>query len=125
MTDTTALAWELAQLATEHLTYSEHTDVYVAIGAGDTYVAIALLLVILAHRRVGIPESVPPRVNSWLDAYAGSDDEDRLRPLITQLNVRPDDLPPEPPAPAESADDTATLDVAHRYRTGRRPATTA
>jgi hypothetical protein len=125
MTDTTALAWELAQLATEHLTFREHTDVYVAIGAGDTYMAIALLLVVLVHNSVGIPESVPPRVTYWLDAYAGSDDEDRLRPLIRQLNVRPSELPPPAAADPESTGSTATLAVADRYRTGRRPTASA
>jgi hypothetical protein len=125
MTDTTGLAWELAHLATEHLTSREHTDVYVAIGAGDTHVAIALLLEILVRHRVGIPESVPPRVTSWLDAYAGSDDEDRLRALIRQLNIRSGDPVREPAEIPESTQDITPLAVTDRYRGGRRPATTA
>jgi hypothetical protein len=125
MTDTTGLAWELAHLATEHLTSREHTDVYVAIGAGDTHVAIALLLVILVRHRVGIPESVPPRVTSWLDAYAGSDDEDRLRPLIRRLNLRSRDTAREGSEIPELNQGTTQLAVTDRYRSGRRPATTA
>ena len=77
-----SLAWALAQAAKPHLDAVENNDIFVAIGAGETFAAMAKLLKAVAIKRIPLEPDLARRSVSWLHAYAGHDDERYLRRLI-------------------------------------------
>ena len=76
------LAWALAQTAKPHLDVIERNDIFVAIGAGETFAAIRELLKWVAIKRIPVERDLVRRCVSWLDAYVGHEDERKLRLLI-------------------------------------------
>jgi hypothetical protein len=76
------LAWALALAAKPLLDAGEHNDIFVAIGAGDTFAAIRSLLKWVAIKRIPVEPDLLRRCVSWLDAYVGQEDERYLRRLI-------------------------------------------
>ena len=81
----TSLAWALADAAKPHLNVVERSDVYVAIGVGDTFAAIHSLITSPAGRRIAIPAQLVRECHGWLDFYAGHGDEPYLRGLVEQV----------------------------------------
>jgi hypothetical protein len=76
------LAWTLALAAKPHLDAVERNDVFVAIGAGETFTAIHALLKWVAIKRIPVEPDLARRCVSWLEPYAGHEDERYLRHLI-------------------------------------------
>lgn len=80
--DEISLAWALAEAARPHLSNVERNDVHVAIGVGETFAAIHCLMTSAAGNRITLPAELVHRCTSWLDAYAGHEDEWYLRSLV-------------------------------------------
>ncbi|WAJ46989.1 hypothetical protein OK015_11370 [Mycobacterium sp. Aquia_216] len=57
---------------------------FVAIGVGETFAAICLLLDAVTRVDARVEAWLAARLWTWLDAYAGHEDEPRLRLLIRQ-----------------------------------------
>ena len=77
-----ALAWSLAEVASRYLDAVERNNVFVAIGTGEAFTAIGLLLGAITREGSRVDTRLSARLSTWLDAYAGHDDEPRLRRLI-------------------------------------------
>ena len=80
--DEISLAWALAEVARPHLSNVERNDVHVAIGVGETFAAIRCLMLSAAGNRITLPAQLVHRCTSWVDAYAGHEDERHLRSLV-------------------------------------------
>jgi hypothetical protein len=87
--DEAELAWALAQATHPHLDTVERHDIYIAIGVGETFSAIASLIATVVGRQLSLPAQLVNRLVSWLDAYAGNDVEPQLRRLIAQVTPQP------------------------------------
>lgn len=83
--DEASLAWALAEAATPHLCAAERNAVHVAIGVGDTFAAIHCLITSAADNRISLPSALVHWCTRWLDAYAGHEDEWRLRGLVEHV----------------------------------------
>ena len=79
------LAWLLAETASPFLDADQHHDMFVAIGIGDTFTAIALALDAISRAGGTIDRHIATRLETWLNAYIGHDDEGQLRSWIHQL----------------------------------------
>jgi len=82
------LAWGLALAAKPCLDAVERNDIFVAIGAGDTFTAIGKLLKSVAIKRIPLGPDLVRRCMLWLLAYAGHEDERHLRRLIEGVSQR-------------------------------------
>jgi hypothetical protein len=78
------VAWSLADAARLSLDTTERNDVFIAIGIGETFAAICLLLDAITRADTRVEARLAARLWTWLDAYACHDDEPRLRRLIRQ-----------------------------------------
>jgi hypothetical protein len=76
------LAWALALAAKPFLDVAERTDMFVAIGAGETFAVVRALVKWVAIQRIPVEPDLVRQCVSWLDGYAGRDDEPYLRRLI-------------------------------------------
>jgi hypothetical protein len=113
--DEVRLAWELAAIAGGHLDAVEHNEVYVAIGAGDTFVAIGMLMRKLAAAELAVGSDLAARLSGWLVSYSDHPDVRHLCGLIDRLSIVEARPGYAPVAPFRS------LSVASRY--ARRNAT--
>lgn len=77
-----SLAWALALTAKPHLDDVERNDIFVQIGAGESFAAIRELLKWVATKRIPLGPDLVQWCVSWLDAYVGHEDERYLRRLI-------------------------------------------
>ena len=84
-----SLAWGLALAVKPHLDSVERNDIFVTIGAGEPFAAIRELLKWVAVKRIPVGADLVQRCVSWLDVYAGHEDERYLRRLIEDF-VMPD-----------------------------------
>jgi hypothetical protein len=80
------LAWSLAEVASRCLDAVERNNVFVAIGTGETFTAIGLLLGAITREGSRVETRLSARLSTWLGAYAGHDDEPRLRRLISRAS---------------------------------------
>ena len=94
MIDEVGLAWALANTADAYLGIVERHDLYIAIGIGETFAAISLLITVIAREQAMLPGDLVCALTAWLDCYAGSTDETRLRVLIRQIGGSADGAPP-------------------------------
>lgn len=85
--DEVRLAWELAAVAHGHLNVVEHNKVYAAIGAGDTFVAIAMLVRKLVAAELAVGSDLAARLSGWLVSYSNHPDECHLRVLIGEMRI--------------------------------------
>jgi hypothetical protein len=85
--DETSLAWALAEAARPHLSPAERTNVHVAIAVGETFVVIHHLITSVADRRITLTAELVQQCTSWLDAYAGHEDERHLRGLLEYVRA--------------------------------------
>ena len=79
-----ALAWSLADTAGRCLDAVQHNNVFVAIGSGETFTAIFLLLDAITCKGFLLEGGLGARLLTWLKAYTGHDDEPRVRRMIYQ-----------------------------------------
>jgi hypothetical protein len=81
------LAWALADAAKPHLSAVERNDVFMAIGAGDTFAAIRQLFSWVAIKGIPVGLDMVECCTTWLHAYAGHEDERYLRRLIENFLI--------------------------------------
>jgi hypothetical protein len=97
----TELAWSLAEAAGHCLDGSKRSDVYVALGAGDTYTVIRDLTRVAVREQVELAAEVVVALRAWCAAH--EDTENRYAAaLVAELWTRPEPQPPpryEPPPP--------------------------
>jgi hypothetical protein len=77
--DEASLAWALALTAKPRLGDSDRNDVFVLIGAGETFEAIRRLIKVVAVKHIPVKSDLALGCSSWLRGYAGHDDEESLR----------------------------------------------
>ena len=87
------LAWALTEAADHCLDESKRFDVYLALGAGDTYTAIGDLTRILVREQVQLAAEVVAALGAWWAAHQGGDDH-HAAALVHQLRTRPGPKPP-------------------------------
>ena len=104
------LAWELAEGGARHLDATERDNLYVAIGAGETFSAVKLLMHAVVGNGVALRAETIIRLLAWLDGYRDHPDERGLRRLIAQVNIDTDYHTPAP----------TRLPTVYRYRRPRR-----
>jgi hypothetical protein len=83
----TELAWALADAVEPELSAIERNYVFMAIGAGETFVAIRGLCKSVAEQRISLQPGLVQRCATWLQAYVGHRDERYLRYLIDHYLV--------------------------------------
>jgi hypothetical protein len=81
------LAWELAAVVDPVLTEADRAAIFTKIGAGETYGAIGHLLSSAQLLTSALQTDLLIRACDWLNAYAGSDEEPRLRAVISKLSA--------------------------------------
>jgi hypothetical protein len=81
------LAWALALAAKPHLDDVGRNDMFVAVGAGETFAVVRALVKWVAINRIPVEPDLVRQCDSWLDAYVGHEDERCLRRLIEE-NMR-------------------------------------
>jgi hypothetical protein len=79
------LAWALALAAKPFLDVAERNALFVAIGAGETFAVVRALVKWVAIKRIPVEPDLVWQCVSWLDGYAGHDDERYLRRLIEEV----------------------------------------
>lgn len=82
--DEANLAWAVAEAAKPYLNAVERDAVFVAIGAGETFVAIRGLLRSAEIKRIPLRLDLLQQCRMWLRGYRGHDDERHLRRLIEE-----------------------------------------
>jgi hypothetical protein len=113
----TSLAWTLADLARPRLSVSERSRVFLAVGAGDTFSAIRMLLKLLSAKQIPLRADLAKRLTSWLGAYANHQEEQNLRRLI-ECYLVPDAsaLPTIPGTPAPKTMTVMSLTTSYATR---------
>ena len=85
------LAWALALAAKPFLDVVDCNDMFVAIGAGETFAVVRALVKWIAIKRIPVEPDVVRQCVSWLDGYVGHDGEHYLRRLIDEMARSPAD----------------------------------
>jgi hypothetical protein len=80
-----SVAWMLADAADVGLTGYERTMAFVELGAGEDHLAIERILNVFLSRPMTLPAAVFDRLARWLDGYAGSSEEPRLRTMLAEI----------------------------------------
>jgi hypothetical protein len=88
------LAWALAEATHDRLDAAERIYAYVALGGGDTAIAIRGLTLVAMRERVLMSPELADAVRTWWAAHEGGRDE--FRDLVVALREHGDD----PSAPA-------------------------
>jgi hypothetical protein len=81
------LAWALAKAVEDRLNPIGRAKMYAALGAGETFQTIAVVLRIALHGRVPLAAELIDDIGHWLDGYTGTDDEADLRNLVNDLRA--------------------------------------
>lgn len=76
------VAWTLVDATAHWFTEENRLAVYSALGAGDSYSAIAHALDIAVQMRQRLPAKLITDLTVWLDGYAGHPHEVRLREML-------------------------------------------
>ncbi|PXX08352.1 hypothetical protein [Mycolicibacterium moriokaense] len=79
------LAWALALAAKPFLDVVDRNDMFVAIGAGETFAVVRALVKWVAIKQIPVEPDVVRQCVSWLDGYVGHEDEHFLRRLIEDV----------------------------------------
>jgi hypothetical protein len=81
------LAWALAKAVEHRLNPIGRAKMYAALGAGESFQTILVVLRIALLGRTPLPTELIDDVSRWLDGYTGTDDEADLRDLVDQLGA--------------------------------------
>jgi len=87
------LAWSLAEAAGHCLDGSKRSDVYVALGAGDTYAVIRDLTRVAVREQVELAAEVVAALRAWWAAHEDTDNH-YAAALVAELRTRPEPQPP-------------------------------
>jgi hypothetical protein len=79
------IAWLLADAADVCLTGYERTMTFVEMGCGENHLAIERMLNAVISSRMMLPVAILDRLTRWLDGYAGSPEEPRLRTMLAEI----------------------------------------
>jgi hypothetical protein len=82
------IAWWLAEAADEVLMGHQRTMTFVELGCGEHFLAIIRIINAVASSRMTLPVAIFDRLDSWLNGYAGSPEEPRLRSMIAEIRQR-------------------------------------
>ena len=77
------MAWLLADAADVCLTGHDRTMTFVELGCGENHLAIERILDAVMSSRMTLPVAISDRLTRWLDGYAGSPEDPRLRTMLT------------------------------------------
>jgi hypothetical protein len=88
------LAWSLAEAADHCLDASTRFDVYVALGAGDTYAAIRDLTRVAARGQVELAAEVVAALGAWWAIHKDPDDHYEAA-HVAELRALPEPQPPQ------------------------------
>jgi hypothetical protein len=80
-----SVAWMLADAADVGLTGYERIMTFVELGSGENHLAIERIRNVLLSRRMTLPVTAFDRLSRWLDGYAGSSEEPRLRAMLAEI----------------------------------------
>jgi hypothetical protein len=69
------LAWRLALAVKPHLDTVERNDIFVALGAGDTFSAMRRLLKLVAVKKIRIGPQLVRQCISWLEGHVQQNGE--------------------------------------------------
>ncbi|EHB56156.1 hypothetical protein MycrhDRAFT_3350 [Mycolicibacterium rhodesiae JS60] len=76
------LAWALIEAVKPHLTARESTQVFVVVGAGDTFAAIRGLIRLAAAKKIPLRPRLVQLCATWLDTYTLHEEYEGLRRMI-------------------------------------------
>ena len=82
------MAWLLANEADVCLTRHERTMTFVELGSGENHLAIERILNVVMSSRMALPVAIFDRLTRWLDGYAGSPEEPRLRARLAEIRAQ-------------------------------------
>jgi hypothetical protein len=82
------MAWLLVDAAPSCLTGYERTKVFVELGCGKGYLAITRILSAILFNQMSLPVTVLSRLARWLNGYAGSPEEPRLRMMLAVIRLQ-------------------------------------
>jgi hypothetical protein len=82
------MAWLLAIAADVCLTGHERTMTFVELGCGENHLAIERILNAVMSSRMALPVAIFDRLTRWLDGYAGSPEEPRLRTMLADIRAQ-------------------------------------
>jgi hypothetical protein len=82
------MAWLLAIAADVCLTGHERTMTFVELGCGENHLAIERILNAVRSSRTALPVAIFDRLTRWLDGYAGSPEEPRLRTMLAEIRAQ-------------------------------------
>jgi hypothetical protein len=88
MTSDANMAWLLAIAADGCLTGYESTMTFVELGCGEYHLAIERILNTVMSSRMALPVAIFDRLARWLDGYAGSPEEPRLREMLAEIRAQ-------------------------------------
>ena len=88
MTSDANMAWLLAIAADVCLTGHERTMTFVELGCGENHLAIERILNAVMSSRMTLPVAIFDRLTRWLDGYAGSPEEPRLRTMLAEIRAQ-------------------------------------
>ena len=83
----TNLAWALIDAAKPLMSARERNDVFVIIGAGDTFAAVRRLFKLVVAKQIPLSADLVRRCSTWLDAYSSHEEEQYLRSLIARFFI--------------------------------------
>jgi hypothetical protein len=82
------MAWLLAIAADVCLTGHERTMTFVELGCGENHLAIERILNAVMSSRMALSVAIFDRLARWLDGYAGSPEEPRLRTMLGEIRAQ-------------------------------------
>jgi hypothetical protein len=88
MTSDANMAWLLAIAADVCLTGHERAMTFVELGCGENHLAIERILNAVMSSRMALPVAIFDRLTRWLDGYAGSPEEPRLRTMLAGIRAQ-------------------------------------
>jgi hypothetical protein len=77
------LAWSVAEATKQYLTAIERDEVFVAIGAGETFAAIRRLIRLVELKRIPLGPDLLQQCRTWLRGYGGHEDGRHLSRRIS------------------------------------------
>lgn len=85
VTSDSAAAWWLVDVAAPCLSAADRRTVFVELGCGDHHGAVEQVLAVVADADYRLPVAVLAMLAAWLDLYAGSPEELRMRSLLAAI----------------------------------------
>jgi hypothetical protein len=108
------LAWSLAEAADHCLGASKRFDVYVALGAGDTYAAIRDLTRVAAREPVELAAEVVVALGAWWATHEDTDDHYEAA-HVAELRALPEPQRPPRHEPQPPPREIKSLSINRKY----------